>query len=336
MRAYGFTETGTRHARRGCENQDASFVEARGSYAFAFMADGMGSADLAGEAARLSVEMARDMTGLVFMPYEEADDQTGQMVVRASFAAAFNALQRSANFDEAELSRLLNTFMAVYFNERTGILHYGYCGDGGIVVLTRDGQLRLAEVPHKGETDFQTTCLLDFDDWCFGTIENASAFLMMTDGLFDALCPRGAVGVDSVRAEATDKLLRAPLSLDDARMRPYLDATFSAEGAPLDELGALFGDVSDDRSVVVVAGASDSVLASGSASGLASAPGSALASASGSALASAPVSTPAHSASALTNAEIEQVRMLLAACGSCGRVRRFARRCGREARHERV
>ncbi len=49
---------------------------------------------------------------------------------------------------------------------------------------------------------------------------------MMTDGLFDALCPAGSLPVGDQREEALASLLEAPRHINDPRMRPYLDASF--------------------------------------------------------------------------------------------------------------
>ena len=89
---------------------------------------------------------------------------------------------------------------------------------------------------------------------------------MMTDGLFDALCPAGSLPVGDQREEALASLLEAPRHMDDPRMRPYLDASFSPSAPSPDDFGALFDAVADDRSIIVVRG-SDAAFSERVASG---------------------------------------------------------------------
>lgn len=251
MKTYRFTECGVKHRLQRLDNQDACFVESHGGHAFAFMADGMSSARFGDEAANIAVEAGCDIMGRLFMPFDGVDNTSGKLVVRASFPAAHNAIQRSAR-DEEDLNDLLTTFMAAYLNESTGRLHVGYCGDGGVVARFRNGGVRLVTTAHKGAKRSQTTQVLDYGSWEFESIEGVSAFMMLTDGLFDALCPDGLLPEgDPFRMEALRRLLEAPLALDDPRMRPYLDRAFSSQGRN-DDLGALFEHVGDDRSVIIV------------------------------------------------------------------------------------
>ncbi len=89
---------------------------------------------------------------------------------------------------------------------------------------------------------------------------------MMTDGLFDALCPAGSLPGGDQREEALASLLEAPRHMDDPRMRPYLDASFSPSAPSPDDFGALFDAVADDRSIIVVRG-SDAAFSERVASG---------------------------------------------------------------------
>ncbi len=253
MEVYRFTEASVSHVGRGIGNQDASRVEHHGQHCLAFLADGMGSARLGAMAAEIAVDVGLDMAKRAFVPQLEIDDESGRCAVGAAFSSAYNAIQRAAE-DERDLNSLLTTFMAVYYNERTGCLHFGYCGDGGLVTLGDDGRVRLAATPHKGQTAFQTTSLLDFPSWTFGTVERVRAWVMLTDGLFDALCPQGALPVGDRREEALMGLFEATRHMDDPRMRPYLDASFSPSEPSPDDFGELFDAVADDRSIVVVRG----------------------------------------------------------------------------------
>lgn len=250
MKTYRFTETGLKHRLHRQDNQDACFVEAHGDYAFSFMADGMSSARSGDEAANIAVESARDIMYRTFLPLVDRADESGADVMRVAFAAAYNAIQRAACSEE-DLNELLTTFMGVFLDERTGRLSYGYCGDGGIIALGIDGRARLLVVPQKGETHSQTTTLLDYHAWKFGHAEEVCACAVLTDGLFDALCPDGSLPTDDVRREVLARLLCVPHMISEPQMTSYLDDAFSLD-RPSDSFGALFDEVTDDRSIVVI------------------------------------------------------------------------------------
>lgn len=249
---YRFTEAGTRHRLCGMPNQDASVVEAHGGYALSFVADGMGSARLGGEAAAIAVQNGYDMACRTLLPIDGIDPAFGDALVRGAFAAAYNAIRSSAA-EEGELNEMLTTFMAMCFDEHTGRLHYGYCGDGGILAIDSKGRLKLAARPRKGSTHSETASLFEHETWEFGCLEDVCAFAVLTDGMFDALCPEGALD-GSAHIERAVQVMCVPLAVAEGEPRESFDRAFSEDGVhDGSAFGRLFADVGDDRTVVVVA-----------------------------------------------------------------------------------
>ncbi|MDO5023936.1 protein phosphatase 2C domain-containing protein [Slackia piriformis] len=249
MRCYRFTQTGTAHALRGGGNEDACLLAHRGDTVLAFMADGMGSAAFGGDAARLCVDVGSRVACAAFAPHELMSDESGAVAVKAAFLAAFNELQKDSVLANHPLAELQTTFMAVAFDARTGVLRFGYCGDGGLFVCLKDGSFAVAVQPQKGENVNLTNGVLDCDSWTFGRLENVAGFMMATDGLFDRMSKVDGSG----RVIATLEALRAfAAAFSGAQSGAYCnaDALFAsldaAESTP-------FSTVSDDRTVCVAA-----------------------------------------------------------------------------------
>ncbi len=257
MFTYQFSETGLSHALTGRENQDALAVSAHGDTAFVFVADGMGSARRGGEAARAAVDAAAALVPWTYLPAEAMRAPSLGFSVRAAFPIAYNALIGAADKGGWDTRDMLTTFMCVGFDARTGRLEYGFCGDGGIVALTKDGKVRLLTRAAKGALAGQTTPLNSFEGWLFGSCEDVRAFLVMTDGLFDRLCPGGvlprSLSPEGIRLRKILRgLLRRPERMDPAQLRIVLDNALSSARPVEDELGRLVEGVSDDRSLVLI------------------------------------------------------------------------------------
>ena len=228
MDVYRFTEEGSSHRSRGVGNQDACRVERHDPHCLAFLADGMGSARYGGAAAGIAVGVGLDMARCALVPQSGIDDESGRAAVQAAFSSAYGALQRTAR-NERELNALLSTLMAVYYNERTGCLHFGYCGDGGLIVLGDDGRMRLATPPHKGPD---------------GVSDDQPARFRIMDLRHDRARPRlGDADRRAVRRAVSRRVVPerrsagggaegrfdAPRHLDDPRMRPLSGRVVLAE-----------------------------------------------------------------------------------------------------------
>lgn len=254
MLVYRLSEAGISHRLMGLGNQDACAVHRSGEDVFVFMADGMGSARLGGQAARAAVDTAAALVPWTYLSDEHMRGAARMMAVKAAFPIAYNALVNAAHKNAWDTREMLTTFMCAAYNEVDRQLTFGFCGDGGIVALTYTGEVRLLTRAAKGAEKHQTTPLHCFDGWSFGTCENVRAFVMCTDGVFDKLCPNGSVPRDPRLRKLLKRLLKLPTRLGEEQLVLVLDNAFSSERPVLDDLGALMDDVTDDRSVVLVSG----------------------------------------------------------------------------------
>ncbi len=257
MLTYQFSEAGTSHVLAGRGNEDAQAVAAHGDVAFVFVADGMGSAARGGEAARAAVEAAAALVPWTYVPNEALRAPSLGFAVRAAFPIAYNALIGAADRGGWDTRDMLTTFMCAGFDARTGRLEYGFCGDGGIVALTRGGKVHLLTKAARGARPGQTTPLHSCGDWLFGSCDDVLAFFVCTDGLFERLCPGGRLPeATSVRGRRVRKLvkglLRRPARLSAEQLRIVLDNALSSARPSEDDLGWLMDDVTDDRTLVLV------------------------------------------------------------------------------------
>ncbi|MBQ3106353.1 MAG: protein phosphatase 2C domain-containing protein, partial [Eggerthellaceae bacterium] len=127
MYVYQFSEEGASHALRGEGNQDACSVSECGEVAFAFMADGMGSASRGGEAAQAAVKTAAALTPWTFLAGEPLREPSLRFSVRAAFPIAYNALLEAAAKTDGDTRGLLTTFMCAAYDARSLRLEYGFC-----------------------------------------------------------------------------------------------------------------------------------------------------------------------------------------------------------------
>lgn len=248
MRCYKFTQAGVAHALRGEGNDDACLLVRCGDTALAFMADGMGSAGFGGEAARLCVDAGSRAACATFAPHELLSDKSGAVAAKAAFLSAFNGLQKEAALTNRPLAEFQTTFMAAAYDARTGVLRFGYCGDGGLFVCLRDGSFAVAVQPQKGENVNVTSGVLDCDAWSFGRIDNVAGFMMATDGLFEGMSE--TIGGGSVVATSEACRAFAAAIAGEQGGRPGgadgLFASTVAQATP-------FSSVSDDRTICVAA-----------------------------------------------------------------------------------
>lgn len=248
MRCYRFTQAGVAHTLRGEGNDDACLLVRCGDTALAFVADGMGSAGFGGEAARLCVDAGSRAACAAFAPHELLSDESGAVAAKAAFLSAFNGLQKEAALTNRPLAEFQTTFMAAVYDARTGVLRFGYCGDGGLFVCLKDGSFAVAVQPQKGENANETSGVLDCDSWSFGRIDNVAGFMMVTDGLFERMSETSERG----SVTATSEACRAYSFAVAGGQRGCFggaDELFSSATTR----ATPFSSVSDDRTVCAVA-----------------------------------------------------------------------------------
>lgn len=241
MESYVFQMRGPIHSALGAAMEDRARTArlSEGVLGLA-VADGMGSCELAAEAADVAANMAIRALSEV-SPARTGGYGTSCAMRAAPIAAlscARNAVLRRAQELGRDVSDLGTTLMVAQYEEAELTLSYAYSGDGGIIALGTDCQARLVEMPQCcGEG--RTHPLTSSDWWRIGTRAGILAFLVCTDGMLEGLMER-----DAPSTMARELLMLGP-GHDDV-----LDRMLSSTGQVGEPLLPT-SDVGDDRTLVL-------------------------------------------------------------------------------------
>lgn len=147
--AIGASVRGTSHLRQDMPCQDICLWQAVDDYLVAAVADGLGSARFADEAARLAVEsiVAYLTSRLSHDVLVEVGDW--QILVNAAFAEARSRLVECAKAANQSLHDFATTLLVLVL--APSWLVTGHIGDGAIVVQFDDGRLETISPPTNGE-----------------------------------------------------------------------------------------------------------------------------------------------------------------------------------------
>jgi len=283
MFVYGYSKQGRKHFEEGFPNQDCLATIPIGDAALCFIADGLSSAAYGETAAQAVIDAASHIASLVYMPHSATAEKTGKLAISTSFPAACNHLHQVAlnaveqaareaaesipgNTDEKAavydrelekkypivLNQLQTTMTSVYFDTSSGFLAWGHCGDGGLIALDERNELHLLTKRQKGELHHQTTTVLNHSSWVFGACRHVKAIALMTDGIFDALCPKERTEPHSYGANVLRRLLMLPSRVNERSLHHWLDCLFDPGHLFKPEMGLLLDGVSDDRSIIIV------------------------------------------------------------------------------------
>jgi serine/threonine protein phosphatase PrpC len=185
--SYYVSAIGTAHQeKKDGVCQDHSAVRyISDSMVAAVIADGLGSAQRSDEGAKIAVTSVIEYISQKIdgMPAEQYTE-----LIKRSFMCAYNATLAQAKEKQID-ARQYNTTLTAAIYDGSG-LYYGQCGDGGIIVLTVQGDYVRATQAEKGESFNETHPLLNGEKyWSFGKFDGqVCAFTMMTDGIFDLVC----------------------------------------------------------------------------------------------------------------------------------------------------
>lgn len=242
MKTYEFKRIGVDHEFASGTYEDAVVHEIVDNKVVVAMADGMGSARLASAGAETSTKSAFRILRRSVLDAREGmmSAVVSSASVRTAMAVASNAVANRARSRGDDVGDYDTTLMVAAFDEETGVLDYGYVGDGGIVVAYDDHALELLEYPQKGLDDSSTYALTNPSMWRFGRRDSVSSFMVVTDGVLNALVEEGTWTLDETVAD----VLCGPIPDED-----HLDHYFGANLA--DAAESPVAGVVDDRSVFI-------------------------------------------------------------------------------------
>ncbi|RMD88391.1 MAG: protein phosphatase 2C domain-containing protein [Calditrichaeota bacterium] len=143
--------TGTRHLKNGIGCQDYNQYELlEGETVIAAVADGVGSASMAYEGAKLAVDTFLSAVKKILLDEKHpVVEEEWVNVISNGFQQAREALELEAQTKGLNLEDYATTLVAIILSKDWLIT--GQIGDGGIVVLVEDNQLLTISRPQKGE-----------------------------------------------------------------------------------------------------------------------------------------------------------------------------------------
>ncbi|HOT93457.1 MAG TPA: PP2C family serine/threonine-protein phosphatase [Anaerolineae bacterium] len=183
--AIGASVQGTSHIRAGIPCQDAHGHRILGHCAIAAVADGLGSASKAAEAAKQVVEVAMDTLAKSLVNALPSDADGWIKTMREVFAYVRQALEQTALSDALPLRDYGTTLIVTVVTQDW--LAVGHIGDGAVVALFADDTLSLVSSPQRGEYANETIPLTAPDALTlahFSVFQSpVKAVALLTDGL---------------------------------------------------------------------------------------------------------------------------------------------------------
>lgn len=186
---WGFSQRGESHKRNGFPCQDSCLARPveNTSFLIIAMADGLGSCALSHYGASVSARSAINyLEDLLTQLHEPVEDKYMGELLRTAMQHAYEEVKTLAgDMNQLEYSFQSTLTLTVYDGDT---LYISHVGDGGILVLTEDGLLKLVTPRLKGaEASSVYPLQAGPNFWqVFKIDRRVNAFIMATDGVLDA------------------------------------------------------------------------------------------------------------------------------------------------------
>ncbi len=184
---YKVNMAGPYHLDNKLPCQDSFSVKiVKDKFMIAAVADGLGSELYSDIGSSVAVDMAVNYCAEHIS--EGLSLEKIEKILRNSFLYAYKAVLARAEKDGNSPDEYDTTLcLTVYDGE---YLYYGQSGDSGLVVLLENGEYRYLTKQQRDEDGCVFPLCWGPDKWEFGSIDEAvSAFMLMTDGILDQICP---------------------------------------------------------------------------------------------------------------------------------------------------
>ncbi len=204
---YGISLPGRSHLEKGIPNQDSYIIKELTGAVLLAVADGVGSAIMAGEGSHLAVTELGDYIHSALSDSTESDwlkilENAFEVALAAIISESLDSGHKPEDYD--------TTLTAVLYDGQE--LFVGHCGDGGVIGMDNDGRYHLLTEVQKGDYHNQVSPLrLGSTTWVFERFPGPFAgFSVMTDGLLDVAVPL--------------LLINEPEKIHTGFLRPFLNA----------------------------------------------------------------------------------------------------------------
>ena len=189
---WGFSQRGESHIKEGLPCQDRCgirVIEGRIPVLAAAAADGLGSCMLSDYGAAYAVKAALDYIEQEMTIYdgEWLEEEYMRKLLKTAMKCACDTVRAEAEKMEQLLYSFQSTLVITVYDGSN--LYMAHTGDGGVVVLTEDGELSLATRRMKGEEASSVYPLQAGEKyWDFIKVrKNVNGFVIATDGVLDAV-----------------------------------------------------------------------------------------------------------------------------------------------------
>lgn len=189
MVIYTCNIAGPYHIENDLPCQDSFAVFQNDDFSILAVADGLGSekhADIGADvAAKTAVAYCSDHVRVTEeMPFEEIKKIMNNGLVNAYKAVLTRSSQDGNDSDQYDTTLCL----AIYDGK---CLYYAQSGDSGLVALLENGEYYRVTSQQRDEEGRVFPLCCGPEKWEFGVVNaSVSGFMLMTDGVFDQVCPK--------------------------------------------------------------------------------------------------------------------------------------------------
>lgn len=189
---YHASQQGGAHISRGIVCQDSNGVlRLDNGWIIAAIADGVGSAAHSDVGSSLAVTTVLSFLETNLLAIENWNPESLKASLCLAYHRAFYAIKCLALEDGCDVAEYDTTLTVVIYNGQHVI--YGHSGDGGVITLNTEGTFSLLTEVQKGDGAANEVIPLRAgpSEWVFGESSDDAicSLLMMTDGMFDVVCP---------------------------------------------------------------------------------------------------------------------------------------------------
>lgn len=186
--SYGMSIVGSSHVTKNSPCQDSHrFQVLSNGWMAAVVADGVGSAKHSEISSKMACDILIETCEALLV--ENMEFPEAKNIIMEAYKKADLKIKEYAGQREEPVTDYDTTLSAVIYDGKN--LAYGHSGDGGIVVLTYDGDYVKVTEPQKAEDGICVIPLRAGENyWEFGECEvNAASVLLATDGVYDSFMP---------------------------------------------------------------------------------------------------------------------------------------------------
>lgn len=187
MIIYKSNMAGPYHIEKGLPCQDSFAISKSGNFSILAVTDGLGSelhSDIGSAvAARTAVEYCTERI-TVEMQFDAIKKVMNNALVNAYKAVLARASEDGNDSDDYDTTLCLAVYDGKY-------LYYAQSGDSGLVALLENGEYYRVTTQQRDEEGRVFPLCWGPEKWEFGYVDSpVSAFMLMTDGVFEQICPK--------------------------------------------------------------------------------------------------------------------------------------------------